>query len=250
MVVGCDTYGKGLVQSSRELPYNSSLKLTTAKYYLPSGRCIQKVDYKRLREAAEIYRSTGKRIDTTTDSLKQHFRTAGGRDVTEGSGIHPDFEVKHDTVSNLIYYLSSDDVLIDWGTRYFQSHPSIPAVSEFAITDEDYEDFKKMVKESNFEYDRQSGKRLEDLKKAAQFEGYYDDAKAEFDALEKKLAHNLDREMEHQQKDIRRLMANEVIKRYYYQAGIVEETLKDDDDLKRALDVLNNESEYNKALGK
>lgn len=250
VVVGCDTYGKGLVQSSRELPYNSSLKLTTAKYYLPSGRCIQKVDYKRLREAAEIYRTTGKRIDTTADSLKRHFRTAGGRDVTEGSGIHPDFEVKHDTVSNLIFYLSNDDVLIDWGTRYFQSHPSIPAVSDFAITDEDYADFKKMVKESNFEYDRQSGKRLDELKKTIQFEGYYDDAKAEFEALEKKLAHNLDREMEHQQKDIRRLMANEIIKRYYYQAGIVEEMLKDDDDLKRALDVLNNESEYNKALGK
>ena len=250
VVVGCDTYGKGLVQSSRELPYNSSLKLTTAKYYLPSGRCIQKIDYKRLREAAEIYRTTGKRIDTTADSLKRHFRTTGGRDVTEGSGIHPDLEVKHDTVSNLIYYLSNEDVLIDWGTRYFQHHPTIPTVSDFAITDEDYADFKQMVKESNFEYDRQSGKRLEELKKSAQFEGYYDDAKAEFDALEKKLAHNLDREMEHQQKDIRRLMANEVIKRYYYQAGIVEEMLKDDDDLKRALDVLHNENEHKKILGK
>jgi carboxyl-terminal processing protease len=250
IVVGCDTYGKGLVQSSRELPYNGSLKLTTAKYYLPSGRCIQKVDYKRLREAAEIYRTTGKRIDTTSDTLKQHFRTAGGRDVTEGSGIHPDLEVKHDTVSNLIFYLSNEDVLIDWGTRYFQSHTTIPSVRDFVITDDDYADFKQMVKESNFEYDRQSGKRLEELKKSAQFEGYYDDAKAEFDALEKKLAHNLDREMEHQQKDIRRLMAHEVIKRYYYQAGIVEETLKDDDDLKRALEVLNNESEYNKILNK
>ncbi len=250
VVVGCDTYGKGLVQSSRELPYNGSIKLTTAKYYLPSGRCIQKVDYKKLREAAEIYRTTGKRIDTKADSSKRVFYTAGGRKVSEGNGIKPDVEVKHDTLANIVFYLSNDDVLIDWGTRYFQSHPTIPPVKDFAITDADYDTFKQMVKDSGFTYDRLSEKRLKDLKETARFEGYYDEAKDEFDALEQKLVHNIEREMDRKEKDIRKLLANEIVRRYYYQAGTVEEMLKDDEDLQRALDVLNNESEYNKIIGK
>ena len=250
VIIGGDTYGKGLVQSSRELPYNGSIKLTTAKYYLPSGRCIQKIDYKKLREAAEIYRTTGKRVSTNGDSIKQIFHTAGGREVTEGNGIKPDVEVKHDTLSNIVYYLSNDDVLTDWGTKYCQNHPTIPAVKDFSITDADYAEFKKMVKDSDFKYDRQSEKRLADLKKTAQFEGYYDDAKAEFDALEKKFAHNLDREMDRQEKDLRKVMANEIVRRYYFQAGTVEEMLKDDDDTKRAIEVLGNPAEYNKILGK
>ncbi len=160
---------------------------------LPSGRCIQKIDYKKLREAAEIYRTTGKKVDTKADSIKRIFHTAGGREVTEGNGIKPDIEVKHDTLANIVYYLSNDDVLTDWGTKYCQSHPTIPAVKDFTITDADYADFKKMVKDSDFKYDRQSEKRLADLKKIAEFEGYYEDAKPEFEALEKKFAHNLDR---------------------------------------------------------
>lgn len=250
VVVGGDTYGKGLVQSSRELPYSGSLKLTTAKYYLPSGRCIQKVDYKKLREAAEIYRATGKRVDTKGDSIKKVFHTACGREVTEGNGIKPDVAVKHDTLANVVLYLGNDDVLTDWGTHYFQHHPVIPAVKDFAITDEDYASFKKMVKESDFKYDRVSEKRLADLKKAAEFEGYYEDAKPEFEALEKKLAHNLDREMDRQENEIRRMLASEVIRRYYYQAGVIEQALKIDEDVERALEVLNNEQEYNQILKK
>lgn len=250
VVIGCDTYGKGLVQSSFELPYNSSIKLTTAKYYLPSGRCIQKIDYKKLREAAEIYRATGKRVDTKADSIKQIFHTAGGREVTEGNGIKPDIEVQHDTLSNIVYYLSNDDVLTDWGTKYCQNHPTIPAVKDFAITDADYAEFKKMVKDSDFKYDRVSEKRLADLKKSAEYEGYYEDAKAEFEALEKKLAHNLDREMDRKEKDIRDVMANEIVRRFYYQAGAIEQLLKDDDDTKRAIEVLNDPTEYNKILRK
>ena len=250
VVIGSDTYGKGLVQSSFELPYNSSIKLTTAKYYLPSGRCIQKIDYKKLREAAEIYRATGKRVDTKADSIKQIFHTAGGREVTEGNGIKPDIEVQHDTLSNIVYYLSNDDVLTDWGTKYCQNHPTIPAVKDFAITDADYAEFKKMVKDSDFKYDRVSERRLADLKKSAEYEGYYEDAKAEFEALEKKLAHNLDREMDRKEKDIRDVMANEIVRRFYYQAGAIEQLLKDDDDTKRAIEVLNDPTEYNKILRK
>ena len=271
IVVGAETYGKGLVQSSRELPYNGSLKLTTAKYYIPSGRCIQKIDYKQLRKDAEIYRNTGKRPEKK-DSLKTIFHTAGGREVTEGSGIKPDVAVPHDSISpilfypiaisnegsirdllakaNLIFYLYNDDTLIDWGTKYFQNHPTIPAVKDFMITDEDYADFKKMVKESDFKYDRMSEKRLEELKKTAQFEGYYEEAKDEFEALEKKFAHNLDREMDRRKDDICRLMAQEVIKRYHYQAGKVEDAIKKDEDIEAALKVLHNENEYKKILNK
>lgn len=271
IVVGTETYGKGLVQSSRELPYNGSLKLTTAKYYIPSGRCIQRVDYKQLREDAEIYRNTGKRTEKR-DSLKNIFHTAGGREVTEGSGIKPDVAVKHDSLTNIvfypiaissmgsystlsqhaniIFYLYNDDVLTDWGTKYFQKHPTLPAVKDFTITDADFEEFKQMVKDSGFKYDRVSEKRLKDLQESAKFEGYYDDAKAEFEALEKKLTHNLDHELNRKQNDIRKLMAIEVAKRYYYQAGMVEEAIKDDEDISAAIRVLNTPNEYKQILGK
>ncbi|MBQ6964063.1 MAG: PDZ domain-containing protein [Bacteroidaceae bacterium] len=248
VVIGCNTYGKGLVQSSRELPYNGSLKLTTAKYYIPSGRCIQKIDYLQRRKEAEIYRETHKRVNLKDSVEQKVFYTAGGREVKEGDGIQPDVEVKHDTVANVVLYLANDDVLTDWGTKYFQSHSTIPAVKDFAITDADYTDFKRMVKESDFKYDRMSEKRLEDLKRAAEFEGYYEDAKAEFEALEFKLAHNLDREMDRKKEDICKVLASEIVRRYYYQAGLVEESLKDDDDTKKALEILHNESEYNKIL--
>lgn len=271
IVVGTETYGKGLVQSSRELPYNGSLKLTTAKYYIPSGRCIQRVDYKQLREDAEIYRNTGKRTEKR-DSLKNIFHTAGGREVTEGSGIKPDVAVKHDSLTNIvfypiaissmgsystlsqhaniIFYLYNDDVLTDWGTKYFQKHPTLPAVKDFTITDADFEEFKQMVKDSGFKYDRVSEKRLKDLQESAKFEGYYDDAKAEFEALEKKLTHNLDHELNRKQNDIRKLMAIEVAKRYYYQAGMVEEAIKGDEDISAAIRVLNTPNEYKQILGK
>ena len=252
VVVGSNTYGKGLVQSSRELPYNGSLKLTTAKYYIPSGRCIQEIDYKQKRKEAEIYRETGRRVSLKDSVKSQIFHTAGGREVTESNGIKPDVEVKHDTIANVVFYISRDgiDELTDWGTKYVEKHPTIPAVKDFTITDEDYDTFKKMLKDSGFKYDQLSEKRLEDLKKTAEFEGYYEEAKEEFEALEKKLTHNLDRDMDKHQKNIRKLMANEVVKRYYYEAGAVEEAIKDDEDIEKALEVLHNESEYKKILSK
>lgn len=251
IIVGSKTFGKGLVQSPRDLPYNGSLKLTTAKYYIPSGRCIQAIDYKQKRKDAEIYRTTGKRAENKDSLANQHiFHTAGGREVTEGNGIMPDVEIKHDTLANVVYYLSVDDVLTDWGTEYFQKHPTIPAVKDFAITDDDYNELKRMAKENDFKYDRMSEKRLADLKKTAEFEGYYEDAKEEFEALEKKLAHNLDREMDKHKNDIRKLMAQEVVRRYYYQAGVVEESIKGDEDIEKAIKLLNDKREYNKILRK
>lgn len=250
VIVGNSTYGKGLVQSPRDLPYNGSIKLTTAKYYIPSGRCVQAIDYKKEREAAELYRTTGKRINTKDSIAHKTFHTAGGREVTEGSGVKPDIDVAHDTLSNIVFYLSDDDVLVDWGTRYFQKHPSIPAVRDFALTDADYEDFKDMVKASGFKYDRLSVKRLEDLKKTMRFEGYYEEAKDLLESLEAKLAHNLDKEMDRKKTDILKIMSLEVVKRYYYQAGMAEEALKGDKDLEKAIEIVSDQSEYNKILGK
>ena len=250
VIVGNSTYGKGLVQSPRDLPYNGSIKLTTAKYYIPSGRCVQAIDYKKEREAAELYRTTGKRINTKDSTALKTFHTAGGREVTEGSGVKPDIDVAHDTLSNIVFYLSDDDVLVDWGTRYFQKHPSIPAVRDFALTDADYEEFKDMVKASGFKYDRLSVKRLEDLKKTMRFEGYYEEAKDLLESLEAKLAHNLDKEMDRKKTDILKIMSLEVVKRYYYQAGMAEEALKGDKDLEKAIEIVSDQSEYNKILGK
>lgn len=250
VIVGNSTFGKGLVQSPRDLPYNGSIKLTTAKYYIPSGRCVQAIDYKKEREAAELYRTTGKRINTKDSIAHKTFHTAGGREVTEGSGVKPDIDVAHDTLSNIVFYLSDDDVLVDWGTRYFQKHPSIPAVRDFALTDADYEDFKDMVKASGFKYDRLSVKRLEDLTKTMRFEGYYEEAKDLLESLEAKLAHNLDKEMDRKKADILKIMSLEVVKRYYYQAGMAEEALKGDKDLEKAIEIVSDQSEYNKILGK
>ena len=225
VIIGTKTYGKGLVQSTRELPYNGGLKLTTAKYYLPSGRCIQAIDYKQRRDSKS---SVAKR-----DSL---------------GGITPDIVMKHDTLSNMLFYLSNDDIFTDWGTKYMQNHSQLPPVADFQITDEDMAELLQMAKERNFKYDRLSEKRLEDLKTMAKFEGYYDDAKEEFDALEKKLEHNLERDFEINRKDIRRLMAQEIVKRYAYQVGGIEQSLKEDTDLEKAIELLGNPSEYKKIL--
>ncbi len=240
VVIGARTYGKGLVQSSRELPYNGSLKLTTSKYYIPSGRCIQAIDYKLKRDG---------KTSKVPDSLTNVFHTIGGREVRDGGGIKPDIEIKHDTMANVVFYLSNDDVLLDWGTKYAQKHAEIAPIEEFEITDADFEELKEMARESGFKYDRLSENRLKDLRKVAEFEGYYEDAKEEFEALEKKLEHNLDREFDRFKKDIKELMAQEIVKRYYYQSGALQEALKADEDLAKAIEVLGSE-EYDKILKK
>ena len=244
VIVGARTYGKGLVQSIRDLPYNTSLKLTTAKYYIPSGRCIQEVDYKQRRNSSP----TGKTAETATaDTI---FHTAGGRTVTSGRGIRPDVEVHHDTVQKIVYYLSNDDVLINYGTHYVQTHQRPTSVADFTITDADFQEFRQMIIDAGFSYDHLSDRRLQELKKTAQFEGYYEDAKPEFDALEAKLKHNLEAEIDRHEKDIRQLMAMEIVKRYFFEAGTIQEGLKQDVDLQRAQQILADTGEYNRILNK
>lgn len=236
VIVGKRTFGKGLVQVPRPLPYNGSLKVTTAKYYIPSGRCIQAIDYAKRNADGSVAR--------TPDSLTHVFHTAAGREVRDGGGIRPDIEVKGEKYPNILFYLMNEDVIFDYGTQYVLNHPQLASVADFKLTDKDYEDFKALVKEKKFTYDRQSEKVLKNLKEVAEFEGYMDDAKAEFEALEKKLTHNLDRDLDHFKKPIQEMIAQEIIKRYFYQKGACMERLKDDEDLKKALETLADQTKY------
>ena len=240
VVIGNRTFGKGLVQTLRDLPYNSSMKVTTAKYYIPSGRCVQAIDYSRRNADGSIAR--------TPDSLTNVFHTAAGREVRDGGGIRPDIVVKAEKTPNILYYLANDDMIFDFATQYCIKHPAIGPVSEFQLTDTDYADFKALLKRRNFTYDRQSEALLKKLKDMAEFEGYMDSASEEFAALENKLKHNLDLELDRFAKDIKPLLAEEIVKRYYYEKGAVQETLKDDADLKKVLEVLQNQEEYKKIL--
>ena len=240
VIVGNRTYGKGLVQTLRYLPFNSSMKITTAKYYIPSGRCVQALDYSKRNADGSIAR--------TPDSLTNVFYTEAGREVRDGGGIRPDKEVKLDKTPNILFYLVNEDMIFDYATQYCIKHPNIGSVEDFKLTDADYADFKQMLKKRNFTYDRQSESMLKNLKEMADFEGYLEGAKEEFAALEKKLQHNLDLEIDRFEKDIKPLIAEEIVKRYYFERGAVQESLKDDVGLKKAVEVLRNPQEYTEIL--
>jgi carboxyl-terminal processing protease len=240
VILGTQTYGKGLVQTLRELPYNSSMKITTAKYYIPSGRCVQAIDYSKRNADGSIAR--------TPDSLTNVFHTAAGREVRDGGGIRPDIEVKMEKTPNILFYLANEDMIFDYATQYVIKHPVIDKVEAFQLTDADYSDFKAMLKKRNFTYDRQSEAVLKKLKEIAEFEGYMESSSEEFAALEKKLQHNLDLELDRFAKEIKPLLAEEIVKRYYFERGAVQETLKDDADLKKALEILQQPEEYKKVL--
>ncbi len=224
----------------RELPYNASMKVTTSKYYIPSGRCIQAIDYAK--------RSTDGSVTRTPDSLTNVFQTAGGREVRDGGGKRPDIEVKVENIPNIIYYLLNEDMVFDYATQYCIKHPQISEVKDFVITDADYEEFRQMLKKRNFTFDRQSEKSLKSLREMAEFEGYLDDAKEEFAALEKKLTHNLDHELDRFSKEIKDAIAQEVVLRYYYQRGTILQRLKDDPDVNKAVEILNDRNEYSRIL--
>lgn len=242
VVIGTRTFGKGLVQTIRPLPYNGSLKVTTSKYYIPSGRCIQAIDYAKKNADGSVAR--------IPDSLTHVFHTAAGREVRDGGGIRPDIEVKGDRIPNIVFYLMNDDLIFDYATQYCWDHPTLASVDDFKLTDADYENFKELVKSRDFTYDRQSEKLLKNLKEVAEFEGYMDEASEEFKALEKKLNHNLDRDLDVFAKPIKEYISQEIVTRYFYQRGAVMERLKDDDDLKKAIEVLDDKEQYRKILRK
>lgn len=240
VIIGTRTFGKGLVQTIRPLPYNGTLKVTTSKYYIPSGRCIQAIDYAKKNADGSVAR--------TPDSLTNVFRTAAGREVRDGGGIRPDIEVKGDRVPNIVFYLMNEDIIFDYATRYCWDHPALASVDSFQLTDEDYKEFKKLVKSRDFKYDRQSEKMLKSLKEVAEFEGYMEGAAEEFKALEKKLNHNLDRDLDYFAKQIKGYIAQEIVTRYFYQRGAAMERLKEDEDLEKAIEVLHDAGRYKRIL--
>ena len=240
VIIGTRTYGKGLVQTTRPLPYGATMKVTTSKYYIPSGRCVQAIDY--------THRNPDGSVGRIPDSLTTVFHTAAGREVRDGGGVTPDIQVEQEKLPNILYYLVNDNLIFDYATDYCLKHPTIPAPEQFEVTDADYADFKAKVKSADFKYDQQTEKLLKNLKEMAEFEGYLADAAQEFESLEKKLTHNLDRDLDHFSKEIREMIAIEIIKRYYYQRGSIIQQLKDDPDLNEALTILGDTLKYRQML--
>jgi carboxyl-terminal processing protease len=241
VIMGNRTFGKGLVQTVRELPYKASLKVTTSKYYTPSGRCVQKIDYSQ-KNSATI---DGKGQKMENDTI---YYTLAGRPVHASGGIIPDVEITPERLPNLLFYLANSEVLLDFVTDYTRHHKAIAPIEEFEVSDSLLLAFKEYVKVSDFTYDRQSEKALKALKEIAEFEGYTTDAAVEFAALEKKLCHNIDRDFEFFRTEICELLADELVTRYYYQRGAIIQSLKGDSTLIRARILLGDEGKYKQIL--
>ena len=243
IILGTRTYGKGLVQTTMDLPYNGQMKLTTAKYYIPSGRCVQALNYKHAK---------GGYVEHVPDSLTKVFYTANGREVRDGGGVKPDVEVKPDSLPNIAFYLAgardSNEVMLNYEVDYIAKHPTIAPAKDFALTDADYDEFKARVLKADFKYDRETEKYLKDLEKLAKFEGYYDDAKPEFEALKKKLSHNVAKDLDYNKEYVKQLLENEIVAAYYFQAGAIQNSLRYDKQIKEAVKLLNSPEEYSKIL--
>lgn len=240
VLVGQRSFGKGLVQSTRELPYNGSVKVTMSKYYIPSGRCIQQMDYS--------HRKPDGSVAAIPDSLTSVFYTSKGRPVRDGGGVRPEFEIEEEEVPTMMYYLATDFVLLDFVTDWAQKHKTIPPVEQFTVSDEDFEAFKNYAKEKNFTYDRQSEKALKNLKEIAKFEGYLKSDSTIFNELEARLTPDLERDFDLHKDQIKKLMASEIVKRYYFQKGELLESLKGDEVLEKAMEVLADPELYKKTL--
>lgn len=240
VLIGEKTYGKGLVQTTRQIPYDGSLKVTTSKYYIPSGRCIQAIDYS--------HRNPDGSVGRIPDSLTTVFKTQLGRPVRDGGGVSPDIKLDEDKMATILYYLENQMIIFDWVNNWVATHKSIVAPNEFCISENDYNNFKEFVKSKNFKYDRLSAKSMESLKEVMEFEGYMKSASDEFKALEAKLVPDLDRDLETFKNEITKRINTEIIKRYYFQNGEFIYTLKTDKGLAKAIEILNNKEEYKKIL--
>ena len=244
IILGTRTYGKGLVQIPIDLPYNTNMKVTTSKYYIPSGRCIQAINYKK---------GSGGYREHIPDSLTNVFYTRNGREVRDGGGIMPDVEMKNDTIPNIAFYLSasgqdSTEVMFDYVVDYISKHPTIAPAAEFHLSDADWQTFRELVIKSGFTYDPVSKKQLAELVKTAKFEGYYDDAKTAFEELEKKLNHDVAFALDRHEQVIRQIVEQEIIAAYYFQSGAIEAGLGYDKQLKEAIRLLKSPEEYKKVL--
>lgn len=241
VVVGSRSFGKGLVQTTVPLPFDNMLKVTTAKYYIPSGRLIQAIDYSNREEDGSISR--------TPDSLTTVFRTLHGREVRDGGGITPDITVDWGNVSRLTYNIFTDNWAFDFATKYAAEHPAIAPAEEFTVTDSIFNEFKRFIDPEKFNYDKVCETGIASLRQTAEIEGYMNDStKAAFDRLEKLLRHNLPQDLDNNRKAIEEILAPEILARYYYERGRIIQSLKNDAGLDAAVKILNDPAEYKRIL--
>lgn len=241
VIVGNTSFGKGLVQSSRPLPYNGLLKVTVAKYYIPSGRLIQAIDYSNRKADGSPAR--------IPDSLTKEFKTLHGRTVRDGGGITPDIKVEYPDATRITYNIVRDNWAFDFANRYRATHDSIPAPDEFVVTDEIYDEFKAFIDPERFSYDKVCETMLADLEKTAKAEGYMNDtAKAQFEVLRGLLKHDLDKDLNTNRKEISDFLASEIVGRYYNQRGQIIESLRGDVAVDSAAKVLHDPARYKSIL--
>jgi carboxyl-terminal processing protease len=240
IIVGQRSYGKGLVQITRPLSYNTQLKVTTAKYYIPSGRCIQAVDFSHPNEDGSV--------GVIPDSLISEFKTKNGRIVKDGGGITPDIEILPEQLSQIAAELYVRNYIFDYATKYYWAHPDIKSPEQFIFTDQDYADFKTLLIDRKFSYNTVTEESLKELISNAKKEKYYDMHKDLFTDLEKDIAHSLDQDLTVFRNEITDLIGDEIISRYFYEEGAIAWTIKTDVQIKKAMEILNNKDGYNSIL--
>lgn len=242
VLIGERSFGKGLVQNVRDLAYNTKLKVTTAKYYIPSGRCIQALDYS--------HRNPDGSVGKVPDSLISEYTTKAGRKVYDGGGITPDIQVKGEEYGRITQELVLQDITFDFVNSYALRHPEISPITTFKISDEVYDEFKRYLKEKQFSYKTESQELLEDLIQTAKEEKYYDSVQEEIEKLQHSFAHSIDRDMDLFKEEIKSFLAEQFIQRYYYLEGIVEYKAKHDKEVAQAVEILGNQTAYHKVLSK
>ncbi len=241
VIIGNRSYGKGLVQTTRDIPYEGMLKVTVAKYYIPSGRLIQAIDYSRRNPDGSVSR--------IPDSLTNTFTTAHGRVVRDGGGISPDIDVEYPSLSRLTYNIMSDFWAFDFTNRYFATHPQAPDIDSFEVSDSLYNEFKAFINPDKFEYDRVCETMLERLRAAAKVEGYDEDSlTVQFDILEKMLRRPLERDLDKHRDAIEPLIAREIMERYYFDPGRIKTGLRKDPGLDSAATLLHTRDRYTQLL--
>jgi carboxyl-terminal processing protease len=240
VVIGKRTFGKGLVQTTRELSYNAKLKVTTAKYYIPSGRCIQALDYS--------HRNDDGSVGSIPDSLISEFRTKNGRVVYDGGGIMPDIETEIQKLSKITSHLLIDNLIFDYASIYVHNNDKPNQIKGFSLSDKEYEEFIKYINSKSFDYETSTEESLNSLIEVAKKEKYYDVAVSEFEELQKKVAHDREKDLLLFRDEIKELLEEEIIGRYFYQKGQIEYTLNSDPDIQKAIEILNDTLSYSQIL--
>lgn len=241
VIIGSRSYGKGLVQTTRPLPFDGLLKVTISKYYIPSGRLIQAIDYSNRNPDGSVAR--------IPDSLTTVFKTLHNREVRDGGGITPDIKVDYAQLNRLTFNIIRDSWAFNFATKFASENPAIPSPDKFVITDSIYSEFKKFINPREFQYDKVCETMLKNLRETAIAEGYMNDStKIQFEALDKLLKHNLDQDLDTHRNEIEKILAPEIIKRYYYQKGEVMQSLNKDEALDKAAELFKDPDKYREIL--